>query len=248
MRLLIPYAQVQGDLTGWVAHFNEQIEWVRERKECRIQDLPLSLIARAILGRPDVDPNGPTRFDVLAPLLNTDTKSHVDMLKIYAHTAADVATRIIAYTARFLWWDGYYPVPTADNAIILGFSDGQSNKLEGHGLNRTPALARNRVPIDGPMHAYAHALFGTCEMFYSTFTCSCARLLCREKIREMQQDLENNSLKNHQEFMNEIYVGATAYILQNVTNPPPELWISDPDEYIARVQHQGAKVVLEYIR
>jgi hypothetical protein len=230
-------------------HYNGQIEWVRERKQCRIQDLPLGLIARAILGRPDVDPNGPTRLDVLPPLVHCDTKSHVDMMKIYAHTAADVAMRIIAYSASLLGlWDGCYPRPTADNAIILGFSDGQSNKLEGHGLNRTPALAKHRIPVDGPMHAFAHALYGCCEMFFPSFTCWCARTLGREKIREMQQDLENNSLKNHQEFMNEIYVGATAYILQNVTNPPPELWMSNPDEYIARVQHQGAKVVLEYIR
>jgi hypothetical protein len=179
--------------------------------------------------------------------MNTDTKSHVDIFKIYAHTAMHTAQQLFEYAASFLC-DGFYPKPTADNAIYIGFSDGQSCKLEGHGMHRNPARAKTRVPVDGPMHAFAHAMFGGNEMFHCTFTCWCAKELGREKIREVQQDLENNALRAHQEFMSEIYVGATAYILQNVTNPPPELWISDPAAYIARVQHQGAKVVLEYIR
>jgi hypothetical protein len=91
-------------------------------------------------------------------------------------------------------------------------------------------------------------MFGGNEMFHSCLTHWCARVLGREKIREVQQDLEHNALKNHQEFMSEIYVAITAYLLQNVTNPPPELWMSDPKAYTRQVKHEGAKVLLKYIR
>ena len=249
MRLLITYAQVIADLTGWVLHFNQQIEWIRGRNNsCSLRDLPLGQIARGLLGRPAVDPKGPTRIDVLPPLMHTDTKSHVDIFKIFAHTAMHTAKFLFNMVSRGLGCDGMYPPPSAENAIYIGFSDGQSNKLEGHSLHRNPSLARNRVPADGPMHAFAHAMFGGNEMFHSCFTAWCAKFLLREKIRSPQGNLENNALKNHQEFMSEIYVGVTTYLLQNVSNPPPELWISDPAAYISRVQHKGAKVILEYIR
>jgi hypothetical protein len=68
-------------------------------------------------------------------------------------------------------------------------------------------------------------VFGGNEMFHSCFTSWCAGILQRQKIYEVQQDLENNALQNQAGFMNEIYVAITAFLLQNVTNPPPELWI-----------------------
>jgi hypothetical protein len=91
-------------------------------------------------------------------------------------------------------------------------------------------------------------LFGGNEMFHHCFTHWCAGVLQRDKIHGIQQDLEHNALSNHQEFMSEIYVAITAFLLQNVTNPPPELWISDPKKYTKRVEHEGAKVLLKYVR
>ena len=142
------------------------------------------------------------------------------------------------------------------------------------------------------MHALAHCMFGGNEMFYSCFTRWAANTLGREKIYEIQQDLEHNALQNQQEFMNEIWVGITAFILQagvivrvkvrdrvrvrvrlelglglgfvgltrpisypdpnpdpnptpqNVTNPPPELFISNPRAYAKLVKHAGGEILL----
>ena len=86
-------------------------------------------------------------------------------------------------------------------------------------------------------------------MFHHCFTHWCASVLTRHKIYEIQGDLEHNALSNQEEFMSEIYVAVTAFLLQNVvTNPPPELWMKDPRAYIKRVKHAGAKVILKYIR
>jgi hypothetical protein len=91
-------------------------------------------------------------------------------------------------------------------------------------------------------------LFGGNEMFHWCFTHWCAGVLQRDKIHGMQQDLEHNALKNHQEFMGEIYVAITAFLLQNVTSPPPELWMRNPKAYTKLIKHEGAKVLLKYVR
>jgi hypothetical protein len=90
-------------------------------------------------------------------------------------------------------------------------------------------------------------MFGGNEMFYKCFTHWCASVLGREKIYEEQQDLENNALKLQQNFMNEIYLAITQFLLTNVTKPPPELWLSDPKAYTEQVNHEGAKVLLNYV-
>ena len=85
-------------------------------------------------------------------------------------------------------------------------------------------------------------------MFHHCFTSWCASILTRHKIYSPQSDLEHNSLSNQQEFMSEIYVAVTAFLLKNVTSPSPDLWMKNPRLYTKRVKHAGAKVMLKYIR
>ena len=47
--------------------------------------LGLRTLAGALFDRPNVDPGGPSAFDILEPLMNTDTKSHEDWRKIANH-------------------------------------------------------------------------------------------------------------------------------------------------------------------
>jgi hypothetical protein len=147
--------QVKMHLHGWVAHFNSQIEWLRERRGCALRDLPLAQIARGLLGRPNMDPGGPTYMNVLEPLMNTDTKSHVDINKIIDHLNSAIAKSMAHEEARGggTCDDGLLPYPDLARLISIDVSDGQSVKLEGHHLKRNPGTHRNRVPVDGPMHA-----------------------------------------------------------------------------------------------
>ena len=47
--------------------------------------LSLRMIILGVFGRPATIPRGPTPLDILPPLLDCDTKSYQDLLKIYAH-------------------------------------------------------------------------------------------------------------------------------------------------------------------
>jgi hypothetical protein len=146
--------QEKEHLHGWVKYFNSQIEWLRKRRGCALRDLPLAQIARGLLGRPNVDPGGPTYMNVLDPLMNTDTKAHVDLVKIIDHLDGAIAKSMAHEEARGgTCDDGLFPYPTLAELVRIDVSDGQSNKLEGHHLKRNPGTHRMRVPVDGPMHA-----------------------------------------------------------------------------------------------
>ena len=53
-----------------------------------LPDLTLRMLASAVYGRPNVDPGGPSEFEILDPLMRTDTKSYDDFVKISAHLSA----------------------------------------------------------------------------------------------------------------------------------------------------------------
>ena len=55
-----------------------------------VKELDLALIARSQVGRPDVIAASPTYFELLKPLLNCDTKSHADLIKILEHIRANL--------------------------------------------------------------------------------------------------------------------------------------------------------------
>ena len=101
-----------------------------------------------------MDPGGPTRIEILEPLMNTDTKSHVDIIKILHHLDSayveEMARREASGCTRS---DGLFPAPSVQDLVSVNVSDGQSFKLEAHQLKRNPGTHRNRVPVDGPMHA-----------------------------------------------------------------------------------------------
>ena len=50
--------------------------------------LTLRALASALYGRPNIDPGGPSEFEILEPLMRTDTKSYNDFIKISAHCSA----------------------------------------------------------------------------------------------------------------------------------------------------------------
>jgi hypothetical protein len=146
--------QVRDNLWGWVRHFNKQVKLVRDRKGVALREMPLALTARGLFGRPNVDPVDPTEIEIGMPLLNTDTKSHTDIVSIMSHVDrmhVDAAAALSA--SGGVYDDGLFPAPCLADLIRIDVSDGQSFKLEGHQMKRNSAAHRNRVPVDGPMHA-----------------------------------------------------------------------------------------------
>jgi hypothetical protein len=146
--------QVKKHLYGWILHFNGQIERVRVIKGDALRDIPIALIARGILGRPNVDPIGPTRLEVGPPLMNTDTKSHTDIINILAHLDKMYLSALAeAKLSGGYVCDGLSPEVHLRRLISIDVSDGQSVKLQAHQMRKNPAAHCNRVPVDGPMHA-----------------------------------------------------------------------------------------------
>ena len=62
-----------------------RIKQVMSRSSVSVDELTLGMIARAMWGRPNVDPGGPSYVSLLPVLLDTDTKSNADIIKINAH-------------------------------------------------------------------------------------------------------------------------------------------------------------------
>jgi hypothetical protein len=50
--------------------------------------LTLRQIATALYGRPNIDPGGPSEFEILEPLMRTDTNSYDDFVKITHHLSS----------------------------------------------------------------------------------------------------------------------------------------------------------------
>jgi len=62
------------------------------------------------------------------------------------------------------------------------------------------------------------------------------------------QDLEHNATNEHLEFNRECVCGIVSYILLDVKDPPPELFLSDPTAYEEQVKHAGVLAALAYLR
>ena len=79
--------------------------------QVRPADLSLRSLAEALYGRPNVDPVGPSEFEILEPLMRTDTKSYDDFVKITHHLSS--------YSSP----DGVVDVFCGDGQSVLSFKN-----------------------------------------------------------------------------------------------------------------------------
>ena len=68
------------------------------------------------------------------------------------------------------------------------------------------------------------------------------------KVFEMQMDLEHNAYNEHLEFNRELVVGIVSFLLLDVKQPSPSLFLNDPKTYTEQVQHAGMQAALGYLR
>ena len=190
--------------------------------------LSIRTIANALFGRPNVDPGGASEFDILAALMNTDTKSYDDLSKIFRHLSSH---------------------SHSETVVEIFDGDGQS-AISGKNLKkRYPDLYARWLIAVGGFHEHAHFMFAITEGYWRCLLCMLfVTVLQFEQIREVTQNLEHNAYAHHQNGHHVVVLGIMCYLLQDVVAPSPTLLMNNFDLYLSRVNHAGGIVICQYLR
>ena len=190
--------------------------------------LSIRQVASALYGRPNIDPGGASEFDILEPLMQTDTKSYEDFKKIMQHLSSH----------------------SAPSTVVNTFAgDGQSC-IGAKNLKRAyPALYADWLIVVGGFHEHAHFMFAITEGFWKCLLCTCfVTVLGLENIREVTNNLEHNAYAHHQNGHHVVTIAIVCFLLQDVQYPPPALLLRDLDLYMSNVNSASAIVLLRYLR
>jgi len=197
-------------------------------------DITLKQIADGTFGRPDTDPAGATPVQITPPCLKKDTKSYDDIMGIFAHLVRFLASTFSGILSTLI--------------VLVLFGDGQL-VLRTRDLKRKfPRRYKILLIGCGFFHHLAHLMFSLNQMFWLCFLKACAGHLGREKVYHRMKNLEHDNWKHVCTFFQVVTVAVTAYITQDVTDPPPELFLADPEAYAARVNHAGGIVMLHFLK
>lgn len=107
--------------------------------------LTLRQIANAIFARPNINTGGATYFDVLRPLMKTDTKSYEDMIKIFSHLHARSGP---ASVCEVVWGDGQ---------LCISMKNAK---------RRWPDSYRRFLIAVAGFHEHSHSMFALNEMYF----------------------------------------------------------------------------------
>lgn len=193
-----------------------------------VSALTIRQIATAIFGRPNVDPGGASEFEILDPLMNTDTKSYEDLSKIAHHLSSR---------------------SPAGTEVEICIGDGQTCIAWKNLKVKYPHLYARWVIAVGGFHEHAHFMFAITEAFwYCLLFTLFVTVLQLEQVREVTRNLEHNAYAHHQLAHHVVTIGITCYLLQDVISPPPQLLLDDFDQYTSQVNCGGGIVLLKYLR
>jgi len=190
--------------------------------------LSIRQVADGLFGRPPADPGGPSDFDVLDPLMQTDTKSYSDFQRITRHCSGHDDEEV---------------------EVDIFAGDGQSCVGMKNLKCKWPSLyARWLIAVAG-FHEHAHFMFCITEGFWCCFLCTCfVHILHLENIRRITNNLEHNAYAHHQSGHHVVTLACVCYLLQDVESPPPALLLRDLDLYLAQVNSASGIVMLRYLR
>ena len=192
-----------------------------------VASLSIRQIGTALFGRRAVDPGGPSEFDILEPLLNTNTVSYQDSTKIARHLAS-------------------HSGPEAVVDVAIG--DGQSVILKKNMKKRWPRLFARWLIGVGGFHEHAHTMFALNEMFFFCLICWCLAVMGITKVFQVTKDLEHNNYAHVQQAHHAITIAIVAFLLQDVTSPPPALLLRDPELYLDQVGSASGVVLVRYLQ
>ena len=100
----------------------------------------------------------------------------------------------------------------------------------------------------GGFHEHGHTMFGLNEMFWYCFVCWCLSIMTITKVFMVTKDFEHNNYAHVQQAHHAITIAVVAYLLQDVTSPPPALFLRDPELYLQQVESASAVVMIRYLQ
>ena len=181
----------------------------------------------AILSRPNADPGGPSYIVPLPPLLNTDTKSYADML------------RILDWLCNFI--NG---IPLVLHIVGDGQTCLRMRDLKRH----YPKYYKHVLIGNGHFHSSAHFQFMCCTVWWLCLLSSLAAHLGKDLVGPDIKDLTHNTHMHTLQFLSTVTVSILVYLQRHVTSPPPDLFLQNPVLYISMVENAGGVVLLEFLR
>ena len=193
----------------------------------RPDSLSLREVADALFGRRSVDPGGPSEFDILEALMRCDTKSYEDATKILYHLS------------------GY----SHSSAVVdIAYGDGQSVITLKNLKKRFPDLYARWLIGVGGFHEHAHTMFALNEMFFEALVKRCLEIVGITKVFKITKDLEHNNYAHVQQAHHVITTGIVAYLVQDVQDPPPSLFLRNPELYLQQVECATGIVLVKYLQ
>ena len=199
-----------------------------------VADMRIAHVGRAAVGRPAIS-GGRAHVKVNKPIFNCDTKSIADAIKIIgALERVNVA--------------GADADDCEEQAVLITQSDGQSMVLQCRLKTRHPDRYRHLLITCGNFHAFGHFMFGGHEAFFDCYTGFFVRVLGKTKVPKLIPDFENDAYTHVLAHLVEVTVGTLTYFLHDVTDPPPELFVSDPVLYATMLKAAGGVVAFRYLQ
>jgi hypothetical protein len=189
--------------------------------------LSMDQIATGLFGRGSVDPGGPSEFEILEPLMDTDTKSYDDFVGIFSHLNRN---------------------ESASNVVSVFVGDGQSVIQAKNNKVRWPRLYAKWLLMAGGFHEHAHFMFACTELYCPPFVRYCLDELDIQRVETITHNLEHNAYAHHQHAHHVIVIASVCYLLQDVQQPPPRLLLRNLDAYLAQVETAGGVVMVRYLR
>jgi hypothetical protein len=214
-------------LREFTADALSSVQQAGDRMGAAVSNLSLRAIGNTLFGRRAVDPGGPSEFDILEPIMKCNTMSYGDSVKIEARLAS-------------------HSGPSRVVDVALG--DGQSVILLKNMKRRwTRQYARWVIAVGG-FHEHAHTMFGLNEMFWFALVCWCLRVMCITRVFRVTKDLEHNNYAHVQQAHHAITIAIMAYLIQDVTFPPPSLLLRSPELYLQQIKSATGVVLIRYLQ
>lgn len=218
--------------------------------------MTVALVARACVGRPAID-GGKAFMDINPPILNCDTKSHSDGIRIFTmlESLAQDPDGVLAAICDgqsmigcVLAASASRPASTSILLLILPSNLGISLVTSAARLKRRdPERWKMILILCGCFHQFGHFLFGGHESFFEAIAGYFARLLHKTKVPKLIKNFEGDTYKHVLTFDLELAIGIMQFLTIDVTSPAPELLTSQPVLYDAQLQSAGAKVVFKWL-
>ena len=182
-------------------------------------------ISEDLLGRPK-HPGGKTQIHIPPSIPNCDTKAFKDVFKFIPFLVSYCMLSMIC---------------------LVVHADGQTVEILRACKRRWPLEYKPVVIAQGYFHALVHFIFCINFGFWQPLLCTFAAWLHKDKqIYEEMKDLQNDNATHALDFHRVSSAGILCYLLLSVKNPPPSLFVSDPQLYLTMV-NQGGIAIIQYL-